>query len=48
MMYGSFGYFGMIFGLIYILVIGAFLYFFYSMSNSLRRIADRLDKNADK
>jgi len=50
MMYGlaPIGHFGMAFGLIYILVIGAFLYLFYSMSNSLRRIANSLDKNQDK
>ncbi|MBP2652367.1 MAG: hypothetical protein H6Q74_3192 [Firmicutes bacterium] len=47
MMHG-FGQFGMAFGLIHLIVIAAFFYFLYSMSNSLKRIADRFDKNDGK
>jgi len=47
MMHG-FGQFGMVFGLIHLIVTVAFFYFLYSMSNSLKRIADRLDKNEGK
>ena len=44
MFYGRAG-FGILFVVLHFLAAGAFLYFMYSISKSLRKIAKSLDKN---
>lgn len=45
MYYGRTG-FGIVFVVLHFLAAGAFLYFMYSISKSLKKIAKSLDKNA--
>ncbi|MDF2570213.1 MAG: hypothetical protein K0R55_1817 [Sporomusa sp.] len=43
-MYGHFPYSIAVFSLLHVVVVGGGLYLLYSISKSLHRIADRLDK----